>query len=112
MSKLKSLINPEYIKESPDKVLIDDEETEMSWNHHGTYAFGIINGIMYVDRGTHYDMLEYISEKGLDLDGAEKMTWDIWSKNGNVIKARDVFQYPGRIWVKHKVLSFWKYPSA
>jgi len=86
-------VSEDIINESPD-IYIDPKSGKKVIYHEGGRPFGYYKNIMYVypDEGdhTHYDIGKFF-ELGVN-------------------PARERFVYPGRIWVKNKIISFWKYP--
>ena len=85
MIKLKKLL-----LESPD--VIDSDTISVSFFDKEARAFGMHNNKMYIGAGgePHYKI----------SDNYKK----------NIPRTRSKFKYPGRIWKKSKVISFWTYP--
>lgn len=87
MSKKISLV--ELLNENPDKMGVD-----IRYDDADAHPFGYLNGIfMFGNAGdTHYDAgYKYF-------------------KVGNVDRSNQTF--PGRIWTKRNLISFWKYPKT
>lgn len=80
MIKLKDLL-----KESPEKIQTP-EGNILSINDNGAYAFGFLKWKTYFSphKGNHADLIQG--------------------------KDRKDFEYTGRLWLKHKLISFWEYP--
>jgi hypothetical protein len=75
--------------ESPDGLHYNNQTLE--WGDVGTYAFG------------YYDFDMMVSS---ETDNHPSMNYK-YNKN-NIDRTR--LTYPGRIWTKEKVITFWKYP--
>lgn len=89
--KLKSIGKPEPLKETPDVVKLDGKK--LKWDDPDAYAFGIAQ-----------DTENFLIGKNLKH-------MDLIDKGGK-LQYRDGLQYPGRLWVDRKVISFWgKYPD-
>ena len=94
------MIVKEKIFESPDFVCLSGKYSkhsirkcagrseELSWDQG--YAFGYYEKTFYLSRTAHGDMR---------------------SKDGEILKRSLNMKYPGRIWPKAKIISFWKYPA-
>jgi hypothetical protein len=79
---LKVYESPEYIRMGSSFVDIFEQNS---------YPFGIYEGKMYVSKDTTHN---YILP---DIKSYTKTK-------------REILQFPGRIWLNQKVISFWKYP--
>lgn len=73
------------LTESPDNV----NKYNLSFTDSDSLAFGYYKGVMYVNKRFHGDHPD-IQEMNL---------------------IRSDFKYPGRVWLKSKIISFWKYPT-
>jgi len=73
--------------ENPDKVHLPNGELH-KWNESKAEAFGYIRGKFYVghNQSKHYEIA--------------------------LTAERNNFKYPGRIWLKKKIISFWTYPNV
>ena len=100
-----TIIN-EALNESPDRV-IDPKSTPKEIEHNkyntihytegkNTYAFGYINEKLYVSKTKEVHSDIEVSDDELLMYGNFE---------------REYFEYPGRIWLDYKVISFWVYPS-
>ena len=76
-----------FLNESPDRVYDENENEVCSLNDADSLAFGIYNGKMYF--GKIHDVL-------YDLPYTSRMRYKL--------------KYPGRLWFKQKIISFWVYP--
>jgi len=86
--------------ESPDSIQALDPKyhymkTIASFDDSDAYPFGFINGKMFVGEAgkTHFD---FLPPEALN----------------DVENNRSIFEYPGRIWIDKKLISFWKYPRS
>jgi len=90
------------IKESPDGV-DNHKYYNLDYSQNDAYAFGYAKGKMFVSNGggTHDSIYINYSQK------------DSESKNYDIVKDydRDNLKYPGRIWLKSNLISFWIYPK-
>ena len=93
-----------YLKkyENPDSIIsinpITNKLINVHWSNHDSVVFCYYNDEMLIGfNKTHRELLE-----------ENDLNYDIES-NGLVI--RTIMDYPGRIWVKNKVISFWIYPT-
>ena len=80
------------IKESPDSVMVGNKELE--YDDKDTISFGYYKNKMYVSdyRGMHFEIND---EYNLNIPG----------------EPRFKMKYPGRIWTKSKIITFWGYPK-
>jgi len=74
------------------------------WDDDDAYAFGIINGKMYLGAPA-----ETHNEYTLRLRLQKKIETD-YDKDVSGGRLRN--KYPGRIWIKKKFISFWTYPTS
>jgi len=90
------------MNESPDRIMGMHPtqhyfKSLVDWYADLTYAFGIYDNKMLVStiRETHHDIIQKIKED---------------SKMSGFL-SRGTFEFPGRIWLFHKYISFWTYPK-
>jgi len=94
--------------ENPDNAYMPAVKDEfeymenLSWNDDDSYVFGYYNGKMYIERKGNHTTLHWSipPEKRLPMDNY--LSDHEWSRN--------MYKYPGRVWLRRKVISFWEYP--
>lgn len=80
------------LNESPDGVKVSDNDRH-HWSDNNAYGFGFDlekNAYLSQEGGRHSDI---------------KLSYE------DAPHSRNYFEYPGRIWKKEKIVSFWEYPS-
>ena len=120
------------INESPDLVNIEDDVI-ISWDKNDTIPFGIINDEMYIGYSPRFasrelknrfiNFLVDIEDKDIDFTIGNPHTHEDISEFYNFLNGnyhhddalpfwdRNSFDYSGRIWINHYIISFWKYPE-
>jgi hypothetical protein len=76
------------LNETPDVLTLPNKKTTIDWMEGDTYPFGYYkNKFILGDKyGTH-------------------------DRINPIFKSRESFKYPGRVWKKYKIISFWTYPD-
>lgn len=99
------------LSESPDRVRFKDHSLEH--DDDDAYPFTLHDGKFYFSRqgSAHYNMVYNpgeLNDKWISLNKkyAKKLKDDDFE-----VEARDFLDYPGRVWCKHKIITFWKYPD-
>jgi len=91
------------LNESPDKIIGFEpyEHKIAGWDDKDAYAFGLLNDKMVVSKkgDSHGDIFDYEEMQRL-------------KKLKNTQTFRGIWDLPGRIWVKKKLISFWYYPKT
>lgn len=95
------------IKESPDEVFGLDPEYQYykkiaKFDNEDAFAFGIADGSMHISNvygNSHSFLLPSKRMKELYIEKNTKF-------------ARLLFDYPGRVWLDKKIISFWIYPTT
>lgn len=82
------------INENPDMVYDIERKKTYKWTDRDAYAFGYLKGKIYVSDW---------AKKHSEIDDNYKELRHAYE--------REDFKFAGRIWIKGKVMSFWKYPS-
>jgi len=90
--------------ETPDEIyaldpVYDYYKSIAKWNDPDAFAFGILDGKMFLGNPaeTHVEYtLRLKLRKEVNTDGNSRLN----------------HVYPGRIWIKKKLISFWKYPKS
>ena len=82
------------VKESPDIVFYDGGNEQLEYDEKDAIAFGYYKKKMYVSdfQEAHWEMMD---DYGVKIKG----------------EPRFKMKYPGRVWIKSKVISFWTYPE-
>lgn len=94
--KLKNLL-----KENPDTVNYNMKE--LGFRNDDAYAFGFYKGDAYVGdpRAAHNQMGRDLNDRG-EISDREYETFP---------EGRFEMKHAGRFWLKHKIISFWDYPT-
>ena len=103
----------QLLKESPDSIDLYDEEgkfiSSLDAFSEDAFAFGYTkkhgHTIVSEKENTHFDMLY-----GNNLNKFDLKTLKNYGYSAN--QGRFQFDYPGRVWVNHKIISFWQYPDS
>jgi len=88
------------LKENPDKVFNNNGIIIADFMDNDTYVFGYISDKLYIlsSPKNHFDLYQmYITKDS--------------KKNIYHNLGRKEFQYPGRLWINKKLISFWVYPT-
>lgn len=84
--------------ESPDGI----DDTGSGFRDNDARTFGYYNGQFYA--ADHYDIWH-----GWDPDEREPLVTDKYGEG--IETSREDFEYPGRLWLEDKIISFWIYPE-
>jgi hypothetical protein len=102
--KIFSLLSKKIIKENPDEIRMGGER--IFFDSKDAYPFGFINNeVCYIgdERDSHLEIeLAYMPDSHRDKN-----------HDPSNIKSfkREDWNYPGRLWAKDKIMSFWQYPK-
>ena len=77
--------------ESPDHIDNESHDAHYNWDDKDAFPFGYMNGELFVGK----------SKESHDSMKINAVRYD-----------RYEFKYPGRIWLKGKIVSFWEYPPT
>lgn len=108
-----------YVKESPDGVFVghgDKKRTNVTdWRDLDAIVFGFDSGNAYIapePRMTHTDMGIISISPSYYIESLNMTEDEIADYYGDIIGFdRANFEYPGRMWTKRKIISFWEYPE-
>ncbi len=116
----------ETIVESPDKVLNSYDDLIAHWSNDDAIAFGFLNNRAFIgynnelffesnnikqEKKDFVDRMNYkLVEKMMAHAGMSTFYKILYGDNG-IGSARSLFDYPGRVWINKKIISFWQYPD-
>lgn len=115
-------VNKTTIKENPDRVT-----PAIRWDNTDALSFGIYNNKMYISycsnliwdsiKISHADKshindlgrgsIQFLKSHG----GIKKFNTILFGDNVDITTERELFKYPGRVWLNDKIISFWEYPK-
>ena len=93
--------------ETPDNTDVKAWGKSLTYETSGAYAFGSgDNGEMYLsaENDSHAEIGKNINSDNYNLD--------IINKYDDAPYDRNLFKYPGRIWIHDSIISFWLYPDS
>lgn len=116
----------QYINESPDRVIVDNYKQIAGSNDSDSVCFafdnkayiGLNDELFWDENGK---ISEYTQEK-FDTLGVYVKRYFYWhiglgdfydflGEKNNLSTERSELKYPGRLWFRKKIISFWKYPD-